>query len=207
MTQEPDQPTRGRVDLRKAAFSAFMDEFVAESDRAAVVLGAAKIDALLCSVLDRHFIAHPGSEDDLLEGDSPLATFSARIKICQRLGLVDSNFAKLLHLLRRLRNAFAHEVAHSSLSRGAARDRVLMLAQPFAKADFFQGLLATVSSKANRTPDDASAIFRTVLAIFYIELHSILDAAETIKPSGRDGIVEAIHKRQRPKREDIAGEG
>ena len=60
MTQKPDQPTRDRVDLRKAAFSAFMDEFVAESDRAAVVLGAA-IEALLCSVLDRYFIAHPGS--------------------------------------------------------------------------------------------------------------------------------------------------
>ena len=87
-------------------FAVFMEEFLVDSDRASVVLGAAKIDALLCSLLDHYLIPNPGTEDDLLEGDLPLGTFSARIKMCHRLGLIDAHFAKLLHVFRRLRNAF-----------------------------------------------------------------------------------------------------
>lgn len=188
-----------KTDIHKAAFIAFMDEFVAETDRAAVVLGAAKVDSMLRNLLDRFLLPHPGSEDDLLEGDAPLATFSARIRLCQRLGLIDTQFAKLLHVFRKLRNDFAHDVAHSSLKQGTARDRVLALAQPFANSDFFQGLLAKVASSTGRDATDAGAIFRTVLALFYIELHRIVDATQALKQSGRDPIVDSVRKRTLPK--------
>lgn len=80
-------------------FSELMDEFVAESNRAAVVLGAAKLDALLYAVIDRFLIPSPTGSDDLLDGDAPLATFSSRICLCHRLGFIDGHFAKLLNEL------------------------------------------------------------------------------------------------------------
>jgi DNA-binding MltR family transcriptional regulator len=49
--------------------------------------------------------------DELLEGDTPLATFSARTKICRRLGLIDETLYIALDKLRRLRNLSAHSVS------------------------------------------------------------------------------------------------
>jgi len=46
----------------------FMNEFKDESDRAAVILGAAKLDTLLYQILDRHFLPSLSASDELLEG-------------------------------------------------------------------------------------------------------------------------------------------
>src|SRR2546422_8611501 len=98
-------------DLDWDAFAKFVDEFKGESDRAAVILGAAKLDATLGQILDRHLRPSLSSSDELLDGDSPLSTFSARIAVCYRLGLISSEFAKTLHQVRKIRNSFAHELS------------------------------------------------------------------------------------------------
>jgi hypothetical protein len=93
-------------------FRAFFDEFKNETDRAAVIVGAAKLDYLLYQILGRYLLPITGTKDDeLLEGDSPLSTFSSRINLCHRLGLIDTQFARSLHLVRKIRNTFAHEVS------------------------------------------------------------------------------------------------
>jgi hypothetical protein len=172
------------------SFSDFMNQFVEETDRAAVILGAAKIDLLLFQILDKYLLPTPHSEDDLLEGDAPLSTFSARIKACHRLGLVDSQFAKLLNTFRRLRNAFAHEVTHGDLSTGPARDRVAALAEPFADLEYFKRLCAQVGSAMKRPPHDPRVVFRAVLALFHIHLMAIHDDMEG-RPTPPDcGIVD-----------------
>jgi hypothetical protein len=48
--------------------------------------------------------------DELLEQDGPLGTFSARIKLCRRLGLIDGSLYIALERLRILRNLSAHSV-------------------------------------------------------------------------------------------------
>jgi DNA-binding MltR family transcriptional regulator len=112
------------------AFKEFMDEFNDESDRAAVILGAAKLDYLLYQILQKFLVPNVGSNDELLAGDGPLSTFSAKIQICYRLGLIDSEFARALHLTRKIRNAFAHETSGCKLDSGPHRDRVRELATP-----------------------------------------------------------------------------
>ncbi len=194
----PDPGVKDKPDPHKAVFTAFIEEFIAESDRACVVLGCAKIDALLCSLLDRYFLPHPGSEDDLLEGDSPLSTFSSRIKICFRLGLIDQHFAKLLHILRRLRNAFAHEISQCTLATGAARDRVLALAEPFAKSDLYQYLLEATAKAIGRPIDDAGVIFRSVLAIYYLHIVKLHGSIRPTESLDFPGIVELAAKAKRP---------
>ena len=116
----------------------FVDEFKAESDRAAVILGAAKLDSVLVQILDRYMLPSLSSTDELLEGDAPLATFSARINACYRLGLIDAQFAKSLHLIRKIRNSFAHEVSGISLESGAQADRINSLLLPVRSLPFFK---------------------------------------------------------------------
>lgn len=95
-------------------FDEFADEIIAETQpRALVILACAKIDIQLVEILGCYLLpksAKNADQDELLEGDNPLATFSSRIKLCTRLGLIDKEFAAVLDKLRDIRNKAAHWV-------------------------------------------------------------------------------------------------
>ena len=96
-------------------FDEFAEDLLAErSPRPLVIVGASKVDHLLFEVLLAFLlpqIAKKGQQDELLEGDTPLATFSARTKMCRRLGLIDDTLYVALDRLRILRNLSAHSVS------------------------------------------------------------------------------------------------
>lgn len=163
-------------------FGHFMVDFIKETDRASVILGASKIEYMLGAILDKFLLPVPSGNDDLLEGDSPLGTLSARIKLCHRLGLLDDLLAKQLHIFRKLRNSYAHEVTANSLSQGASKDRVTALAEPFARTDYFQGLLKKIAMDTKRELSDTGVVFRGVLALFLMDLNTIHDSINTIEP-------------------------
>lgn len=98
-----------------ATFEEFVGQFRAETDRVAVILGAAKLDYLLFQLVDRVLIPNHGKEDDLLDDNRPLSSFSARISLAYRLGKIDASFAKALHLIRKIRNDFAHKIPDARL--------------------------------------------------------------------------------------------
>jgi hypothetical protein len=125
------------VSIHWESFKNFVNEFKNESDRAAVILGAAKLDAVLAQILDRYFLPTVGNTDDLIDGDSPLSTFSARIAVCYRLGLISAEFAKALHQVRKIRNSFAHDLSGCSLNSGPQSDRLKALLLPWRPLPFF----------------------------------------------------------------------
>ena len=150
-----------------AEFKAFANEFRSESDRAAVILGAAKLDLLLFQILQRAFKPVP-SRDELLEGDCPIGTFSARIAVTHRLGLIDSDFARALNLVRKIRNSFAHELSGVSLNAGAHRDRIRELTSSFEGHGCFKWLLSSFF------PDESSASeFRAAVALMCLRLEGL----------------------------------
>jgi hypothetical protein len=102
----------------------FAKEFSEETDRAAVVLGAAKLDLLLYQVLSRALLPCSTSKDELLEGEGSLSTFNSRILTVHRLGLITDDLARAIHLVRKIRNDFAHQSSGVSLEVGAHRDRI-----------------------------------------------------------------------------------
>ncbi|WP_146127430.1 hypothetical protein [Burkholderia cenocepacia] len=108
-----------REEASKLAFSLYE-----ESERACVILGAAKIDSDL-EVLLRQ-VLHPcaGGQDNLFESDRALGTFSAKISLAHRMGLISPEFERALQILRRVRNSFAHQVEDASLSVGGHKDRI-----------------------------------------------------------------------------------
>lgn len=95
-------------------FDAFAEDLLAErSERPLLIVAAAKIDDLLVEILRAFLLPKTAKEkdaDELLEQDGPLGTFSARIKLCRRLGLIDGSLYTALERLRILRNLSAHSV-------------------------------------------------------------------------------------------------
>lgn len=183
-----------------SSFAGFMNQFIGESDRAAVILGAAKVELLLGQILDKFLLPSAATSDDLLEGEAPLSTFSAKIKACHRLGLIDDQFCKLLNIFRRLRNGFAHEVTTDSLSVGSTRDRVAALAEPFAHTAYFQTILRVVTKDMNRKEDDMGALFRATLALFHIHLLRIHGGLTPIKRTELLDIVEMCRQSKSPEK-------
>lgn len=87
-------------------------EFLSGNDRATVIVVAARLDAILGEVLENFLLparTNKGREDPLLSRMRPLSSFSARIYIARRLGLINEPFEEALHIVRELRNTMAHE--------------------------------------------------------------------------------------------------
>ena len=108
-------------------FDTFADDLLAErGPRPLIIIGAPKVDELLLEILRSYLLpkgVKPKEQDELLEGDSPLGTFSSRIKMCRRLGLIDAKLCTALDRLRVLRNSSAHHVAFDH-SKSPAREHI-----------------------------------------------------------------------------------
>jgi hypothetical protein len=175
MAAAPKEPAKVRK-LDLAEFGSFVDEFKGESDRAAVILGAAKIDLLLYQILTQFLLPSTGGRDELLDGDAALGTFSAKIHIAYRLGLIDAEFTRALQLVRKIRNAFAHEVAGCNLGSGAHRDRVKELVAPIKHKNVF----SNVAANHFGGKDDPSTHFRVALTFLAGRLDVLLCGVEPL---------------------------
>lgn len=82
-----------------------------ENDRGAGLLAAALIETILSDLLRKRLVASPDQNDKLFSGsNSPLGTFSAKIEMAYRLGVISKDLRDLIDGLRKIRNKFAHEV-------------------------------------------------------------------------------------------------
>ncbi len=165
------------TDTGYLAFIDFLNEFRAEGDRASVILGAARLDLGLYHLLQHTLLPNTSKADDLLDGDNPLGTFSSRITVCYRLGLIDAQLARGLHLVRKIRNSFAHETSGSSLNSGSHRDRVRELSAPFMR---YKGYV-DFREKYFDAFEGASRDFRAVLTLIALRLEGGLTYLDPIK--------------------------
>lgn len=127
-------------------------------------------------LLEKYLIPCPNSIDQLFSNNGPLGTFSSKIDLCHRLGLIDSEFTKSIHLIRRLRNSFAHEVYGAKLSEGSHKDRVRSLTAPFEKHDWYSFL------KTNyfKGMDEQRADFSSALGLMIVRLDVAIDEIEQV---------------------------
>ena len=100
-------------------------QLLKEGARGAVLLGAARLDFALERMLKTVMHSHPGGEDNLFDTDRPLGTFSAKIALAYRLGLLDKASEHALQMIRRIRNDFAHSFGDTSLADQSQRNRLL----------------------------------------------------------------------------------
>jgi DNA-binding MltR family transcriptional regulator len=117
-----------------------------ESTRAKVVLAACYLDELLHQLLALVLKPSDRAKDPLLHGpQAPLGTYSAKIELAYRLGLLPDAIRRSLHLVRKIRNEFAHSLDDCSFSSPAIRDwsaelhRLNDVATPERRASFSPG--------------------------------------------------------------------
>lgn len=133
-----DQQT---ISLVMSSVMEFITQMKEENDRAVVIMGAANVDSLLKSLLERSMLPRLNRKsDELLDGDSPLSSFSAKIKTCYRIALIDREFAQALHTLRKIRNDFAHRIKGCDLNSPPHSDQVDHLINYFKDSPILQTL-------------------------------------------------------------------
>ena len=111
--------------LRRA--TTFMQQFMHEPDHVAVIIASSKMDELLGSIIRQRVLPCPEKNDDLLDSERGLGSFSLRIMMAHRLGTIDASLARALHIIRRIRNDFAHTYEGQSLNTPPHSDRVTEL--------------------------------------------------------------------------------
>lgn len=127
---------KNREDDQTWQFNFLLEQFKKESDRAAVILVASIIDENLLILLKSYFVPIPNAEDSLFDmATSPLSTFSAKIDTTYRVGLISGKFARDLHIVRKIRNAFAHDIYGCSFENGSIKSRINELnnSMPYTK--------------------------------------------------------------------------
>ncbi len=161
---------RIRIDSsRITAYEEFLTQFKGESDRAAVILGTAKLDDLLYDLLLKFLLPNPGQSDDLLDQERPLSSLGAKISICNRLGILDNDFARSLHLIRKIRNEFAHASSTGQLHLSPHRERVRQLVDTISDTAFFKD----VKEMYFRDKHGPTSDFFSALAVMVARLETI----------------------------------
>lgn len=93
----------------KEELSKINDEIGKVNDRAAAILATALLENVLEDLLLAKFAPLSKSERlALFEGEGPLGSFSAKIKMCHALSLITTNARADLMRVKNIRNVFAH---------------------------------------------------------------------------------------------------
>jgi DNA-binding MltR family transcriptional regulator len=98
-------------------FSKYQKLISEESDRGAVILAGSILDVTLETLITSYLVPSTKKEDKLINGAyAPLGSFSAKIEMCYRLGLIRSSVLEQLQLFKKIRNDFAHRITNAQLS-------------------------------------------------------------------------------------------
>jgi Mannitol repressor len=87
------------------------DEIEASSDRAAAIVSAAFLDDQLTVALKSRLHQDKRIIDDMFDQSGALGTFSAKINLAFLIGMFSKEAIQDLHIIRKVRNEFAHELA------------------------------------------------------------------------------------------------
>ncbi|MFT3788028.1 MAG: hypothetical protein QM770_17965 [Tepidisphaeraceae bacterium] len=124
----------------------FEHEAKKESQRAVAIISVSVLDEALVGLLKAAMLPCPTGNDPLFDGAyAPMGSFSAKIDFACRLGLISAGVAQSLHLVRKIRNDFAHDISSCSFELASVRNRVRELttlnqvAKPERRAQFPEG--------------------------------------------------------------------
>ena len=111
---------------RSKSFNKFLDMLRNESDRGCVIVSAAIFDDILLELLKRKLLPSIEKKDELFEnGSASFSAFSSRIDLAYRLGLVRCSVRATLHLIRKIRNDFAHVSESKTFDTPSVRSRII----------------------------------------------------------------------------------
>jgi hypothetical protein len=182
-------PSGDYVDIN--AFNSFVADFMNESDRASIVLGAAQIDVLLEQILSKRLI---GQTKDMLDFNGSLGTFSARIDMARATGVIDVGFASALHIIRRIRNSCAHSISNINLHQAPVSDQIRELCNFYANSAYWNESLVSAEEAFGKSGNPLK--LRVAIAFLIANLSILVSSVERIQSSSSVSIVIPTGKRQ-----------
>lgn len=114
------------IDVTPADYSQMLDLFKGETDRGAAVLAGSYVENFLGIFLQACMV--DASLSDRIFGSSgSLSTFSQRVDFAQAFGFLPKPLCADLHLIRKIRNHFAHHPKEASFKSSPVREWVASL--------------------------------------------------------------------------------
>jgi hypothetical protein len=125
----------------------FFFTLIKEGERAAVVIGASRIETALERLLKGLLFQSAGGSDNLFDEYRPCSTFSAKIVLAHRLGIIDSDFEHALQMFRKIRNDFAHSMQAEHLSNSRHKSRVQEIMRLVHSSDSWKAMDSALRSR------------------------------------------------------------
>lgn len=162
-----------------------------ENDRGAALLAAMMAEHCLDVLIEKRLLP-PYSKEQFISGfNSPIGTFSSKIELSYRIGLISQGLAKLLHSLRKIRNTYAHElVADFDSPEISRKTEAAFKINPDHYQDFIQGWSKNIQAIYEKHNvdliADAGSIklrvrFNNYFAVVITNLNSISTLNKTIE--------------------------
>jgi hypothetical protein len=157
---------KNTFDLQKNIDS-LKKEFQDASDRAVAIVAGSFLEELLTEILNNFLVEVENQQDSMsiFSGNDILSSFSSKIKMSFRLGLISKDEHRVLNVIRQIRNNFAHELHDVSFSTQSISDRCKSIETPlklvcpqiipFASKDGYLPLPSILKAKS----DDPRALF------------------------------------------------
>jgi DNA-binding MltR family transcriptional regulator len=93
---------------------ALVQEMSEQTDRGAAIIATAWLEEAMSAAIESFLQADTKTWQRLFDGNGPLATLSAKIDLARLLGLITETIRSDLHIIREIRNEFAHQIAHKT---------------------------------------------------------------------------------------------
>lgn len=91
-------------------------EIESQTDRGAAIIGAAWIEEELSAAIESFVEKDKSAWNRLFGKSGPLSSFAAKIDLARLLGMVSNVVASDLHIIRTVRNEFAHSILDKNQS-------------------------------------------------------------------------------------------
>ncbi len=158
----------------------FIEEFHDESDRLVAIVGTIKMNDLLEQAIRKSLLSVSNKEHKRLFDDlKPLSSFSSKVHLAYRLGLIDKEFRNALDAVRVIRNSFAHEDSSKDLQSVDVTKPLSKLRTIFKK-DRQIMQFTDLSPWSNEHPEETN-FFRTTISLIYAHLGFLVELIEQPK--------------------------
>lgn len=114
------------IEISFTDYKEMVSLFHDESDRGAAVLAGSYVENYLGLFL-RSCMIDASLSDRIFDSNGPLASFSQRIDFAQAFGFLPKPLCNELHLLRKIRNHFAHHPKSASFNQSPVREWISLL--------------------------------------------------------------------------------
>lgn len=111
------------TDNEKALFEGLEND----SDRAAAIIAGSIIDIRLTAAIKHRLRRDDVIENKLFQSSGPLGTFSAKIDLARLMGIISAPAYRDIHIIRDIRNSFAHDLRIRDFKSASIRDRAMNL--------------------------------------------------------------------------------